>query len=81
MLLPSKNTVALSLHRPLSQEKVKKLKCFVLLVEAEGTENRIENLIFIKGKLENREHQINHFHLNFFIRKLRIRLKSTSQLN
>ena len=48
LLLPPKNPVALSLQRSLSQEKVKELKCFVLLLKVEKTENRIENVIFKK---------------------------------
>lgn len=51
LLLPPKNTVALSLHRSWSQEKVKKLKCFVLLLKVERTENKIENGIFQTRKL------------------------------
>lgn len=56
LLLPPKNPVALSLHRSLSQEKVKKLKCFVLPLKVEKTENRIEHVILKKSTLANREH-------------------------
>lgn len=58
LLLPPKNTVALSLHPSLSQEKVKKLKCFVLLLKVERTENRIEDVIFQKRTHKNREHRL-----------------------
>lgn len=58
MLLPPKNTVALSLHRSLSQEKVKELKCFVLLFKVEKTENRIETVILKKSTLADREHRL-----------------------
>lgn len=32
--------------------------CFALLLKAESTENEIENGIFQKRKLENREHRL-----------------------